>query len=106
LLVDGNDTEMEDNEEDEEAEEATEAEPDSELHATDVAINAAAAQHDAEMEACAWQERYERRHVENLAEARVKVEAALAAAEEEREAAVEAKHIAAVEAVEREHRQS
>jgi hypothetical protein len=82
LLVDGDDTEVEDDDEDEKAE--AEAEHDTELRAAEATVRAAAAQRYTEMEARAWQERYDRCHAEDLAEARVKVEATLAAAEAER----------------------
>jgi hypothetical protein len=88
LLVDDDEKEVDD--EDEEAA----AERDAELRVADAAIREATTKSDAEMEARAWQDRYDRRYAEDLAEARVKVEAALASAE--------AKRVAAEEAAERE----
>jgi hypothetical protein len=89
LLVDDDETDVKDDDKDEEAE--AEAERDAELRAADAAIREATAKRDAEMEARAWQDRYDRRHAEDLAETHVKVEAALAAAEAERVAPTEVK---------------
>jgi hypothetical protein len=77
LLVDGDETEVKDDDKDEEAE----AERDVELHAADAAIHEAATQCDAELAARTSEEHYVRRRMEDLAESRVKVEAVLAAAE-------------------------
>jgi hypothetical protein len=78
--------EVEDDDEDAEAE----MERDSELCDAEATVRAAAAQRDDEMAMRGAAEHQERRRAEDLAEARVKVEAVLAKAEDERVAKVEA----------------
>jgi hypothetical protein len=88
LLVDDDETEVEDNDEGEEAE--AHAERDAELRAADVAIREAAAHRDTELATRASEERHERCHAEDLAESCIKVQATLTTAEAQRVAAAEA----------------
>jgi hypothetical protein len=78
--------EVEDDAEDAEEE----MERDAMLCAAEATVRVAAAQRDDEMAVCGAAEHQERRRAEDLAEARVKVEAVLAKAEAERVAKVEA----------------